>query len=430
MKHLLSKGVIVGIFKGIGSLLGIAFTLGLAWTFGASVTTDALFAAMLVPVILWQNLPTIIGQVSIPHLCSDASEASKNDLLRSLITMAWLTGTIMLLLCLLFPQGIIECIAGGLDSSTTESAARFLQILAPIFPITLFCGILQTKLHAQRMFYAVEYSLILWKTIPFIALCICYYAKLHTAEAVALSFSIAAAIRFILLLFYTQRSFVSLLFSPFAGYKTRIPKSVASLLTTEMIIVCADWILETITRFLGSLLPFGGLSLYNYADKITRTLPIQVIRGFGTVLLPDMAANSRKGRNALLIWILLLFAVSGALLSTIVYLCAPLLSNLIFLPSDISMLRREQLAETIVAFSPSILAMMIIMVCQLHLFLKESKKVFITGNLLQASTLLILWSTMGITSAADLALYLTASMYIKMFFFLLVTFVTLRSIKT
>lgn len=430
MKQLLSKGVVVGIFKGSGSLLGIAFTLGLAWTFGASATTDALFAALLLPVILWQNLPTIIGQVSIPFLCSDADKITKNGLLRSLVSMAWLAGTITLLLCLFFSHSIIEGIAGGLDASTTKAAARYLQILAPIFPITLFCGILQTDLYSQRKFYAVECSLLLWKIVPVIMLGIFYYTKMLTGETVAWSFSIAGILRLILLLFFTQKSLSSLLLSPLAGRKTTIPKTVSSLFATEMVIVSADWILETLTRFLGSLLPFGGLSLYNYADKITRTLPIQVIRGFGTVLLPDMASDTKKGRNTLLVRVLFIFAVSGALLSIALYLCAPLLSRLIFLPSDISLLRREQLADTIMAFSPAILAMMIIMVCQLRLFLEENKNVFITGNLLQASTLLVLWGTRGISTAADLALYLTASMYVKMTFFLLVTFATLRTTKT
>lgn len=430
MKQILSKGVVVGVFKGSGSLLGIAFTLGLAWTFGASTTTDALFAALLIPIILWQNLPTIIGQVSIPFLCSDADKDTKKLLLRSLITIAWITGTITLLLCILFSHSIIECIAGGLDASTTTSAARYLQILAPIFPITLFCGILQTYLYAQRKFYAVECSLLLWKTVPVVILGICYYTNLRTGEAVAWSFSIAGAMRLILLLFFAKRPFAPLLFSPLTGRGNTIPKSVTSLFTTEIIIVSADWILETITRFLGSLLPFGGLSVYNYADKVTRTLPIQVIRGFGTVLLPDMASDTKKGNNTLLLCVLLFFTVSGALLSTAIYLCAPLLSKLIFLSSDIGLARRDQLADTIMAFSPSILAMLIIMVCQLRLFLQENKNVFISGNLLQATTLLVLWSTRGISTAADLALYLTASMYVKMLFFILVTFTTLRIIKT
>lgn len=418
MRKVIINVLFIGALKSLGSVCGTVLTFALAWSLGAGNTTDALFAAMLFPVGLWQNTPAILGQVTIPYL-TDKSAAGKERFLRTVTTLLWIAGGTVMLLCMASPETVVGVVAAGLNNEAAAQAATYLRILAPLFPATLFSAFFQANFHARKKFMGAELAFMIWKITPVVAVgaAICVHADIGLWTA--WGFTAAGLLRLLHLAVLSPGQTRLLLLRPSLRLRNTVPYSVRHLFLSESIIVASDWTLETFTRFLGSLLPLGGLSIFSYADKLSRTLPIQLIRSFGTVLLPDLAGTkSERERESQFFKVLLLCGVFGAGCSLVIHVAAPLLAKVVFLSGSVGPAKQALLARTIVFLAPSIFAMMVTMVCQLKMFLGFHKRVFLIASMLQTITLFVLWRAFGLENTADLALYITISIYMKMAYFL------------
>lgn len=418
MKSVVVKGVAIGGARALGALLGLFYTFMLAWTLGAGNISDALFAAFIIPIGLCQNMPTIIGQVIIPYLTQQKENTDISQFMRSVSTIIWLTGLLCMFFYLIFPSTVIFLTAGGLNSDASNRALYFLKVLAPIFPNTLICGYFQAYLNSQRIFLPVEISILLWKTIPAFIIGISLITSFDPALCAVWGLTLGSFVRMFFLCYKTPSLVILWLLSPSMNLAYSFPRKIKSFFVAESILIGADWALIVFVRFLGSMLPFGGLSIYNYAEKISYTFPVQIIKGLGTVLLPDMAKERATTDRNIFPKVLLVCVILGTLLSVAVYLFASFVSFFFVLHTDISVDFRNSLTSTIEMFAPSIFAMIVTMGCQITLFLNYRKVTFLIGNLLQACTILLLWWLLGLPSSTYLAAYLSASMYIKMIFFL------------
>lgn len=420
MLKLIYKAFAIGGARSIGAVLGITFTLTIAWTLGAGNHSDALFAAFLVPIGLWQLTPTIICQLAVPYLMRTEDDAQKNEFLRAISGIILVAGFGIMLLYLVAPEIVLICTAGGLNPEAKEKALYFLRVLAPIFPATLICGLLQADLNSRHIFLPVEVSILLWKAVPVMGIMSVAWLGGLPAEGAVWGLTAAASIRLLYMTSKAPTEMRAILFRPLFKPFNSFPPQAKGLMASEAILVGSDWTVMTVIRYLGSMLPFGGLSIYNYGDKFASTFPIQLIKGIGTVLLPDLAKDQiTKGDNAMFQKVLLICTATGGILSLVIFLAAPIMADFFLLPGNMTLDQKNQLVLTIRWFAPSILAMMVIMVCQLKLFLAYKKATFIIGNAIQLATVLSMWAAIGLDSSASLASYVTLSMYMKMVFFLI-----------
>lgn len=422
MKRLLKKGFLLSTCKGFETLLGLSFALLMVRNFGAGPQTDALFGATVLAVGIFHMIPTMMSQVIIPTLVmDDCNQEERRHFLGSICCISALVGLFFFGLSLLMPWVILAVSAPGLQAAEAYPlATRYSVALAPVYPCTMLFGLLQGILHAERRFFEVEAGQLIWKAAPVIAI---FFTGQYGLLIVACGYSIGAAIRLGVVLWafgWTRLAEIS----PCLPRRKHFPARSFRLLRTEGLIVVLDWTTELVIRALASLLPVGGLSLFNYAERFCRSLPGSVLRGFGVVLLPDLAKlTARRGpeEKKLIVQACIFSVVAGVFAGIALYIAAPFVVMLFSQYSPLDAGALVDMGQSIRAFSPYILFLLLVMVLQARFFLQNQIRSIAVLSMIHAAVLILCWWFSGGGSPQSLAFAMTAAIASKGIVSLMIT---------
>ncbi|SDE31846.1 lipid II flippase MurJ [Rhodospira trueperi] len=416
MFALIRKGLVIGGLKVIESLSGLATTLLIAILLGADAGTDALFAAMLLPVGVWQIMVFIVAQVTVPYLVSgDESEAAhRTSYLRFMSFWLLLLGGLLAGLAGLTPHLLVAVCAPGLSATTAEAAAGLLAQLAPIFPLTLFTGLLTGVLYARHRFYGFEFAQLLWKLAPLGALAI---PEWRTVTAIAWAMVIGAVARLLFVILLNDRAVFPCLLRPRPFYPGGIPAHLRQLVRTQGVMHSLEWGQQVLLNALASTLPTGGLTLFNVADRMARSAPALLIRGIGTILLPTLSRRVRDdgddGRG-FLVKALPVFASLGLLVGVAVFLLAPVLADLLALAGRVTAEQTETLTHLGRAFAVGLPFTLLLMVLQSGFFLTGRDMPLAASSIAQLAILVLGYFVLEDFSAPGLAWVFTIAVGIRL----------------
>lgn len=412
MKRLLRRGFILSLCKGLEAGLGLLFALLMVWKFGAGPQTDALFGAMVLSAGICQMVPTMMSQILIPSLLSaDFTVERRRHFLGCVCTVVVFAGATLLLVSLIMPEALLAISAPGLKGEALQDARLYTALLGPVFICTFLFGMLQGVLHSERRFYMTEAGQLLWKAAPVAAIPL---AGEHALSAVALAFCAGSLCRLVLAALAFGRHFSEI--RPRLPKRSYFPSRTAKLLCTEGVLIGTDWCTELVFRSLASLLPVGGLSIFNYAERFCRNIPTTLLRGVGIVLLPDMAQLTALGDGAerlMLKKALRLAVPAGVAVGLAVFFCATPAVCFFVRYTPLAHESLGDLAMSIRAFSPYTLFLLLIMIYQARLFLLSHIPALLALNLIQGAALVLTWFLTGGTTPQDLALALTAGIMAK-----------------
>lgn len=415
MLALLRKGSLVGILKLVGALSGLAFTLAVAWGFGAASGTDALFAAMVLPVGVWQATVFIVAQVSVPYLigCADGDTNDEADFLGQMSLWIALIGGAAMALSVFVPGLLLAVVAPGLSAATKAEAIGFLRALAPVFPLTLLAGLLTGLLYARQRFFVAEVAQLLWKFAP---LAVLAFPATRTLAALAWATSVGAALRLALLFVAldpaSRRDLV-----PRRAYRAAVPVFLRSLFKTEGALMGCDWVLQILCNALASTLSPGALSLFNYADRTARTAPVLLMRGIGVVLLPTLSRRIRSDGDRGWAFIHKLLAPLGGFglaIGGLAFLFAPLLAQIFALTGKMPPDQVETFAAVVRGFAAGLPATILVMGLQTGFFLNLSKTPLLISNGAQMLVVACVWWALPNRDPAQLAWLLAASLVVRL----------------
>lgn len=392
MRKLLHRGFLLALCKAMESILGFLFVLLMLAVFGANLHTDALFGAIVLSVGICQMVPTVISQVLVPSLLAvDMTQTTRKKFLGSMSAIVIALGLLLGGLSILWPYSILAVSAPGLKAEALKTAYTYTSLLAPVFICTMLFGVIQGILHSERRFFMVEMGQIAWKASPLVGIFLAL--RLQDLDLIALSFSIGAFLRLLIATWALGLARVNEI-TPCLPQKGNFPTRALKLLGTEGILIGSDWCLELIFRSLASLLPVGGLSIFNYAERLCRNIPGMVLRGFGVVLLPDMTQLIQVGgltERRFLANALYIATVVGLICSGVMFFGAPLAAILFAHITELNTKDLHDLMRCIQGFSPYVLCLLFIMILQTRFFLRSQVKILLMLNIVQGTTLVLVW---------------------------------------
>jgi len=415
MLALLRKGSLVGMLKLLGALSGLAFTLAVAWGFGAASGTDALFAAMVLPVGVWQATVFIVAQVSVPYLisCADGDPKDEADFLGQMSLWIAVIGGAAMAAAFFAPGALLAVVAPGLAAATKAEAAGFLRTLAPVFPLTLLAGLLTGLLYSRQRFFVAEVAQLLWKFAPLVVLA---FPPTRTLAALAWATAAGSALRlgllFVALGPTSRRGLV-----PRNAYRAATPVFLRSLFKTEGALMGCDWVLQILCNALASTLSPGALTLFNYADRTARTAPVLLMRGIGVVLLPTLSRRIRSDGDRGWGFIHKLLGPLGGFglaIGGLAFLFAPLLAQVFALTGKMAADQVDTFAAVVRGFAAGLPATILVMGLQTGFFLNLSKAPLLMSNGAQMLVVACVWWLLPSHDPAQLAWLLAVSLFVRL----------------
>ena len=413
MKGLLKRGFLLSLCKAMESVLGFLFAILLLWKYGSGAYTDALFGATVLSAGIIQMVPTIMSQILIPVLiATDLRPEDHKNFLGSISTLSLAAGALFMAVSLLFPQIILAISSPGLKGDAYSHALSYCVIVAPVFLFTMVVAPLQGILHAERRFFSVELGRLVWKAAPVIAILLNDEAGLLI---VAYSFSLGSVLRLIIVVWdFGLRRLDGV--RPCLPKRNYFPKQSRQFIGTESLLIAMDWATEIFVRALASTLPIGGLSIFNYTERLCRSLPLQVLAGFGVVLMPELATLSSKrgpAEKKLITQACYIAVAAGVVGGVALFLLAPCITTLV---RDFSALENAFLNDftlSIQMFAPGLAFLLLVMILQSRFYLHNQGKTLMVLGLVQIFSVLVCWVLTDQNAPQWLAISLTCGIAMK-----------------
>lgn len=354
-----NASLVVAIVSIIGSALGLAIQVLLARSFGLSIEIDAYMFSLALPIFVASTLASILSYVAVPRLASlQENIKQKQGYIVSLFILAATVGAIIALIGLV---GITNLQLSSLPKEST--IINYPQIKMLISVGWILAGMQIVNSAAVSVLNACKHHVkaILSTLVPYLGPIIAL--SLYSGEISSLTVIIAwlaatTAITLLLLVFIWNKilsiqkyifNFKEMSALVFASPKAAIAMS-----------CFASW--AVIDSIWAPHIGPGALSTLAYAQRLLIAAGNIAVIGPITTLTPDLAklAETRQIRNFLKLYLKtqLYIAITATVIALIIYIFGHKIIELVFARGAMTSNEALQIANTLNAMLPGMIAML------------------------------------------------------------------------
>jgi putative peptidoglycan lipid II flippase len=360
-----SIGPVAALLSGaavLGQVFGLGRELYIASRVGTSPELDALLVAAVLPTLLGSLLASATSTAIVPayvalaHRDGDAAAQQLAGALITWISLAALIGMIVLVASA--PQAVM--LSGpGLAPDTSQTAASFVPLLAPIALFSALMGLLSAVCQIHDRFQPISAAWVSGPIFSFAATILLWDAL--GISAVAVGLTLAAAAPSSIVFAYALRAGIlpplTLRFDrePMTAFLRHASPLVASSVIGQFNVL--------IDRAVASILPVGAVSTLRYGEVIIRS-PVQaLVPAWTTVAYPALVRASTDesegelsaGVNRSLRYIAVVFVP----LTIAIIAFAPLVVEAMYERGAFDRADTVATALVVAAFAPVLLIMMV-----------------------------------------------------------------------
>jgi putative peptidoglycan lipid II flippase len=290
-RYLIRNASVTSILRGTAVLTGFVLDALILAYFGIGKETDALFASMAIPLLIFSALDNQAPKVLVPVLThsfeKDGPEATW-DLMRKIITVI---GALLLLLSIILAvtaKVLVPLQVPGFQGDVKEQSIRLFTVLAGLTVIQGISPVLQSFLFARHHYVVPSLGRVTTNCVTSIAV-IAFHQTLGIYAA-AVGFLFGAAAQLIIL--FVACSLKGLTYRVRWGFGD--PR-VGSTLRMFVYPLSGHAITESkvfIENFLASMLGGGKLSVLRYATRIIEAVSGVLLGGLITTSLPLVSQHA------------------------------------------------------------------------------------------------------------------------------------------
>ncbi len=273
---------------GLSAFSQVLTQILIAYLYGAGATTDAFFAALVIPVILFWAIHNS-AKISLVTMFTEMLEKGGKDALwqaaGNLFTVITLSLVIIAVISSFLSPYIIHVIAPGLDTETSLIAANILRIL---FFTIIFAGIIAVMISIQNIFsrFFVPAMNNFERAVFVIIITIIFYKSMGI-YAVAAGFVAGSVLQCLVLLPGLKKDGFKYRF----GFSLRSPDimmfiSLTMLPFLSLLLRQGNTVID---RFFASFLSTGSISAISYSYIIANGFILIVSGGLSAVSLPEFS---------------------------------------------------------------------------------------------------------------------------------------------
>lgn len=315
----------------LGMLFGILVDVAVAGKFGTTAAADIVIIALVVPLFI----DTIVREGTkfslVPLLVHYQKKEAKrySDWLSGVYSLTIILGLVLLVAFELLAHLLITyLVAPGLGPEAQQKATLMLRLMGLIFLLAPQIALLSAYLNSVRKFAVVAFRN-LFVSVTILGVILIFWSSQNLIYYIAISYSIAFVLYFILLFAYSRSSGfkVQLLWLDKAGIR-ELTQAV-SWPTFGFVARQGGRVLE---KSIASLLMAGSVTAYHFSFRIFSAIQTVIGTSIATTGLPSLTEVSDQKElqraklvkqlkllTVLVLPIVLIIAVFGELLIEIVY---------------------------------------------------------------------------------------------------------------
>lgn len=277
-------------------IIGMFRDIVLANYFGTTNVSDAYLIAASVPTLLFYFIGHALSTAYIPmynKVRTSAGAEKAERFSNTLLNVSLLLSTLIVLLLLLFPHGIIKVFATGFDTATAGIAARMIRLSAPSLYAMSAVSILTGYLQANNCFLPPA-AVSLPRNIAIILSIV--LASFLGIDYLGLGLLAAHLLEFLFLVPFARKEKYH--FKLTMDLKDPFLPETIQMVVPIIIGVCVGQINKIIDRSMASSVTVGGISALTYASIINTAVQGVLVTGIITILFAKCSELVAKGEHA------------------------------------------------------------------------------------------------------------------------------------
>ena len=278
----------------VAKLIGMSRDVVLANFFGTSNVSDAYLIAISVPTLLFYFIGHALSTAYLPiynKVKHEKGEKEAKTYSSNLICIALLLCTVLVLVLLIFPEGVIKLFAAGFDEKTVALTAQFVRYSAAslyfMTVVNVWGGFLQANSNILPAMVSVPRNIVLIVSIAI--------AALYDVRYLGIGILAAYIAEFLLLLPFVLKNGFKL--RPVLQFRSPEIKETLYLVLPIVIGVGVSQINKIVDKSIASTIVSGGISALNYASVINNAVQEVLVTGIITILFAKCAAWVAAGKH-------------------------------------------------------------------------------------------------------------------------------------
>ncbi|MBU0906394.1 MAG: murein biosynthesis integral membrane protein MurJ [Firmicutes bacterium] len=280
--------LILAVIIVLSKMLGLLRDITLSYFYGASSISDAYLISITIPVVLFGFIITGISTIYIPinnEIEKQHGGLRANAFTNNLVVVITIIITVIITFGMIFTELLINVFATGFDGETKEIAIYLTKInLFGIF-FTAYISIFASFVNIKGKYIITAFIGIPLNLIVISSIIISYYGENIKVLAFGNVFSLIISF-FLLYTFAKKEKYKFYIqFNPFDSYL----KKMILMAIPVMLGVSINEINVIVDRTIASTFEDGGISILNYASKISGFILGIFILIFNTLMFPRLS---------------------------------------------------------------------------------------------------------------------------------------------
>lgn len=280
----------------IGKIIGFLRDIFISAYYGATISSDAYFAANIIPSVIFGALISSALVYFIPIYSDNVINKnieSANKYANNILNILLIISVILTIIGIAFADSFITLSAPGFDTEKHNLAVKLCRILVCSFAFNTISLTYSSISNYNKSYFTPQ-------LIPIVSgTCIIIGIMVFNSSLGIFSVAISAVLATIIQVFiqyYSVRRFFN--YKPYVNFKSPEMKKMILLTAPIFLGMFVDQLNLFVDSVLCSELPTGSLSALNYAQRLLFTINGIFATGIITVLYPYFADFAAKGDNA------------------------------------------------------------------------------------------------------------------------------------
>lgn len=279
----------------VAKLIGMSRDVVLANFFGTSNVSDAYLIAISVPTLLFYFIGHALSTAYLPiynKVKHEKGEKEAKTYSSNLICIALLLCTVLVLVLLIFPEGVIKLFAAGFDEKTVALTAQFVRYSAASLYFMTVVNVWGGFLQANSNFILPAMVSVPRNIVLIVSIAV---AALYDVRYLGIGILAAYIAEFLLLLPFVLKNGFKL--RPVLQFRSPEIKETLYLVLPIVIGVGVSQINKIVDKSIASTIVSGGISALNYASVINNAVQEVLVTGIITILFAKCAAWVAAGKH-------------------------------------------------------------------------------------------------------------------------------------
>lgn len=292
MYNIKKTAILIMLCTIISKILGFVRELTLAYFYGASSVSDAYLISLTIPGVIFSFIGTGISTGFIPiytDILNNKSEKEANIYMNNIINILFIVSTVIILITLLFTEGIVKLFAAGFNGDTLKLTMQFTKIY--IFGI-YFSGIIYiftSFLQINNKFTIPAIIGVVFNILVIVAITI--GAKSNN-YMIIIGTLVAKIIESIIMIPYVYKQRYKYKFV--LTFKDENIKKMIYLSIPLILGVSVNQINVLVDRTIASSISIGGISALNYANRLNLFIQGIFVMSIATAMYPTISKMSSE----------------------------------------------------------------------------------------------------------------------------------------